>query len=245
MSFLNRAVSPAIVLSVLAVALTGGCAYKSADNVTIENGQTLDAGVLAVDVENVRGSVEVWAQPALKAPTVEAIRLDGAPGDKPYTFVASQLVGSEHGAILRVVSADRADAAAPPMLLRVRVPACDGLRIRTNGGTVLASNVGGAITIDTSGKDVTTTGVRVTANRPIAEPVRIHCASGDVHVTIPTLSEVAVNLDASGNSKLMTSSTRVKVTKVTMKRIEASVGSGTAPMEIRAERGNVRVLVED
>ncbi len=209
--------------------------------------EAAQSGALAVDVQNIRGAVEIVAVGTLKAPEVTVTRLEAGQADVGR-FVGSQVVPGEFGSVLRVVSADTAEGKAPRCMITVRVPACDGLRVRTADGDVRVSGVGGAVDIEVGPCVSGSGGVVLVTGRALNQPVSIVTSGGPVSASIPASSELVISAQTGeGKASLVSSSARVVTTRTTVKTFEARVGGGTgdaSPMSIRAMKGDVTVKVD-
>jgi hypothetical protein len=157
-------------------------------------------GLLAVDVENVRGEVLVtadaprgvieaeaitlvppWLDDEQKARAAESVTLDAQldlAGDGPRTFT------------VRTRSL-REDADDHRVKLIVRVPRLDGLRIVNAGGSVEAVGPAGAMEIHNRGGAVV-----VRTDAPISAPVTITNVDGRIIVQAPEGSRGLVDLMA-------------------------------------------------
>ncbi len=237
-----------------AIALTfavGGCSLPPAGRIPITGMEASPTGALAVDVQNVRGAVEIIADPKITRADVCVLNVDGsditptgARGTNPAAYVASQIVPGDFGSVLRVVSADTASGPAPAMLLRIRVPTCDGLRVRTSEGGVIAGGVGGSIDILADHVPAAAGGIRVTTTRALNQPVSLVTSGGDITLTIPSTSDLVMEAQATGgNVKFISGGTRVSTSRVEIDRAEATIGGGKSPLTIRTSMGNVRVEV--
>ncbi len=231
------------------VLCSGGCAIKANNRVKIEGVDTIKLGALAVDVDLTRGSVEVTEDATVKTPDVIVLRTDGqGPRNLEHieSFVACQLVPGDYGSVLRIVSADTARGEAPHFLIKVRVPTCDGLRIRTGDGSVRALGIGGAIDISTSASSVSTGFVYVETERALNQPISIQTGHGDVTLMMPASSAVSVSAESpKGWSKLTTDTARVMTgTTKSVHAFTATISGGGAPVELKSGEGNVHVIVK-
>lgn len=241
-----RSASPARAFICLALGLLlAGCSLPPAGRMNITGLDTPLVGALAVDVENVRGSVLVVADPTLAKPDVLVLRMGDGNPTPVEPFVASQIVQGDFGSVLRVVSADTARDKAPPLMIKVRVPTCDGLRVHTSAGGVEALGVGGAIDIRVTNSSPAEGGVLIDTSRAINQPCSVETSGGVIRVTVPASSELVVAGQATGGSaKLITSSARVIARKATFDTFEALIGSGQSPMSLRTAKGDVYVTIK-
>lgn len=237
--------------ALLAAALTlspSGCAMKAANRVKIEGADSVKLGALAVDIDLPRGSVEIFEDSTVKAPDVIILRTDGAgPGnlDKIESYIACQLVPGDFGSVLRIVTADTARGEAPPVLLKIRVPTCDGLRVRTGEGCVTAVGVGGTIDIETASQSRSTGFVNVETERALNQSIRISTRSGDINVSMPASSDLAATAQTEkGWAKLTAATARVVMGPTrSVRGLSATIGKGGSPMDLASADGNIHVKV--
>lgn len=241
-----RILCGSVLFALLAAWLPAGCALKSPMRVAVTGAEVPATGPVAADIQNVRGAVELIVEKWLDRPVVEVIPLEGGRPVDTAEHVATSLTHEEYGSILRVVSSDTARGAAPPMLLRVRMPACDGVRIRTSQGGVLAVGIGGAIDIAAVQADHARGIITVRTRREISHPVSIKTDSGDVTVTLGSHSSLrTVAETAEGTAKLLASTARVSMNSQDMHRFDVNINDASSPCEIRTGRGHVRVSFRD
>lgn len=230
----------------VAAFLAVGCALKSPMRVKIPGADEPVVGPLAADIQNVRGAVELIVEGWLDHPVVEVLSIESRRPVDASEHVATSITRGEFGSILRVVSSDTARQAAPAMMLRVRMPVCDGVRVRTAGGGVLALGVGGSIDIKVVQADHASGSITVRTRQPISQPVSITTDSGDVSVTLGSASNLrVVARTAEGSAKLQANVARTSMNSQDLVHFDVDINDASAPGEVRTGRGDVRVAFRD
>lgn len=156
------------------------------------------SGVLAVDVDNFRGNVEIRADPRIAKPEVIATPHAGnSLGDDQdatlgSTWVEADIEEESARAVLRVRSTSPRDNTGDHWVdLVVRVPRCDGVRILNTGGTVLVVGARG-------GTEITNHlgPVEFRTNEAVTEPVTITTTDGDVYYQVSNGSAGVFDLES-------------------------------------------------
>jgi len=208
---------------------------------------------LGVDVQNRMGTVRVVVEPKLKAPMVRAVRI--APGDErtrrgkraapvpgPVDSVAAaQLVTADGRAVLRVLAdqpfEDYADWATQ---IEVRLPRCNGVRVRNTGGPVELVNVEGAIDVDNGAGNGPGGHVTLTTDRAISDPVLLNTPRGDVRAVFGHGSALAVDAQTQYGTVSVDASRQVIDGALTQRlRWQGAVNGGGAPARLSTGLGGV------
>ncbi len=195
------------VVAAIAALPLSGCANGSSRGVPLAGAESNTAGPLAVDVQNQLGEVEVVVDPTVTRPFVEAVPMTRTapmgPIDRDSNFkpwVAGQIAESEGGRILRVLSTAREGEAPRPVYILVRVPSCEGVRVRNTGGPVTLTGVGGTIDVETTpgtrGLWDEGAAVRMRTTREVASNVSLVSSDGEVLMTVPWKSKGKIEAQA-------------------------------------------------
>jgi len=203
-------------------------------------------GMLAVDVQNFRGSVEVrttsWDQDAkVEAELTAASGIDTKDVEKLHakTTVDATLEQVDGRGVLRVVTSNPDDTDQLEAQITVYVPRCDGLRIVNRGGVVEAVGTQGATEI--TNRDG---GIEFRTDRPIRSDMTVLNTDGSIYIQLPldstgkvdleTLEGQSVMRDYSGNAGEMISSRET---------IQTVVGNANNSIVARTNRGEIRLWI--
>lgn len=204
--------------------------------------------LLALDIENFRGSVEVRADARTDRPeviaTARAARSLGEfEGAALYeTWTDASLEDESTRAVLRVrTGSPREDTGDHWVDLVVRVPHCEGLRIVNAGGTVLAVGTGG-------GTEITNHlgPVEFRTAEPVNEPVTITTTDASIFFQVPTGS--AGEFDLATLEGIVRFRDRVAGTGqayVAPGVHKASVGEGDNTVVLRTNRGDINAWIDE
>ncbi len=205
---MNRVIGVGLgAILIAALAGTGGltgCAASDTRRVPIEGVETATVGPLALDIQNQLGEVQVVVEPGLAQPYVEAIpfseerpigQVDRAAALKPW--VAAQVSEAEPGGrVLRVLCTAAENQPVRPVYLNVRVPRCDGVRVKNVGGPVTLTGVGGAVEVNCTPSTPTIwqegAAVRVRTDRALTSGVTISSTDGEVVLILPRTSSGSI-----------------------------------------------------
>jgi len=240
----------AAIVSGVGVGLSGGCA-PNASHVDITGADSVQTWtVCAVDVENYAGEVTVWVDPTLQQPVIRCEKL--VPGTAPSTHVSTQVAATTSAVVsqadgrlvLRVTTRREEESQAELVHLSVRVPSCDGLRIRNTGGMVRVEEVGGALDIlNIGGINRLSPDVIVRTDREIVAPVSI-ISNGGGFVELSMSSESAGRLDLQGPRGFV----EVKAERGRLESVRTDgitftgvLNRGEHSMKLRSDRGGVLV----
>lgn len=243
-----------VVLSTMGL-LLGGCSGSQAHSYTLN----MPAGLqqLAVDVENYRGHVEVISDSRARAITVDGwvwLSADAiqAGGDEPYAlttidaFVERSPDAPGMGVLRVRTSTEHSRFHDHHVRLVIRAPRVDGLRIINQEGYVQVVDAGGAIEIEnTSG------GVQFRSSRPMTDSVQVRVTDTNVWYQVPAGSMGSVVLETlEGRAIYRDDLSGSEGTYTTMSQegnrgtvIRTTLAGGTNPVDIRSNRGDVRLLI--
>jgi len=258
---MNRSIGVCLGIAsgVLALVAAGlpGCASETTRRVVVEGVAGTGSGPLALDIQNQLGEVEVQIDPTCASPVVEAIplvltrpmgQIDRESSFKPWT--AAQVAEDEGGRrVLRVLCTAAENQPPRPVYLLVRVPACEGVRVKNVGGPVTLTEVGGAIEVSctpstplmwTDGSTVT-----VRTSRALTSEVTISSTDGAVSLTMPTTSAGAIEViapDTAINLAAVPGDQETGRTRTNLRG--AYFGSLNSGQNAISLRSGVRVIVE-
>ncbi len=246
--------------------LLGGCragdfralVHSDVERAVLVDGPAFEAGtILALDIENVGGSVRVTVEPHLTEPVVEA-RTRWKASDPavwtdeiPPSNVVAVFEPAEAGRGVLTVRAGLVEPAPERSAidLVISVPQCHGLRIRNGGGPVQVVGVQGAITIQNglalgSAGDAGAGRVEVRTGGAIADPIAITTARGPI--TLVTQPRGAAEFDlltGDGDAQFRTAYGTVRDVKPEPGRYRGVWNGGTVPVTLQTGAGRVRVIV--
>ena len=202
--------------------------------------------LLAVDVENVRGSVEVRTTAKDDAAHITA-HLDatykhGGPDAEAVhadTRLDVTVEQAEGRGVVRVRAANPEASSRHAIHLLIEVPRCDGVRIVNRGGTVEVVGARGSAEITNYAG-----AIEVRSNHPVTEDIRLLNTDGPIFLQMATGSTGAIDLatldgesvlrDFSGNADELIASREALVT---------TLGDARNTILARTNDGDVRVWV--
>lgn len=239
----------------LSALLLGGCSGTQAHSYSL----TMPEGLvrLAVDVENYRGHVEVIADENARSVTVdgwiwlgaEAIK---AGGEEPYTLTSVEAriersPDAPNSGVLRVrTSSEHSEFHDHHVRLVIRAPRVDGLRIVNRGGYVEVVEARGAVEIENASG-----GIQFRSSSPMVDPVQVLATDTNIWYQVPAGSTGEVVLETlEGRAVYKNTLTDSDQTYTTMSQdgadgsvIRTVLANGTNPVNIRTNRGDIRLLV--
>jgi hypothetical protein len=239
----------------LSALLLGGCSGTQAHSYSL----TMPEGLvrLAVDVENYRGHVEVIADDNARNVTVDGwiwLSADAlkAGGEEPYTLtnVEARIERSPdapNSGVLRVrTSSEHSEFHDHHVRLVIRAPRVDGLRIVNRDGYVEVVEARGAVEIENASG-----GIQFRSSSPMVDPVQVLATDTNIWYQVPAGSTGDVVLETlEGRAVYKNTLTESDQTYTTMSQdgadgsvIRTVLAGGTNPVNIRTNRGDIRLLV--
>ncbi|MFM9957911.1 MAG: DUF4097 family beta strand repeat-containing protein [Phycisphaerales bacterium] len=238
----------AVSIGVVAPML-GGCAASRASSRTVAVPE--ETRRLAVDIRNVRGSVELRVNPRVEGAIIESnarvTTKDDFSPEKDRDIVdglavSAEVIGGDDGnAVLKIVSSSsRPDAEDQAVDLMITVPRCDGVSIDNRGGLVMVVGASGAHSITNRDGPV-----EVRTNTPITDPVTLTTTDGNIYYQVPSGSSGAFDLlTMRGECAFRNEVTDVqKETYATREMLATVLNNGENPVVARTNQGDVRVWV--
>lgn len=241
------------LLPILVVGALCGCSVPTNHELKIGKANavaTIDRP-LALDIENVRGSVEVEVMPGLTKPVLQAWVLDQSDQFMRLTddalvksWYAAEIVSVQGTPTLRILTTRGKETKPSFVKLVVHTPTCEGIRVRNSGGMVYLRGVGGEITIENGYKGGEGGDVKVATERRLSGPVNVRTTHGDITVVIPTTCTGKLELNTpKGAAQLNVRSDGLEGVKKTLTSYTATLNGGTKPWQFLSAEGNVRVEV--
>lgn len=206
---------------------------------------------LGVDVQNRKGTVRVVVDPRVRQPHVRAIRVApadertrrgkrAAPSPGPVdTVAAAQLLTVDGRAVLRVLAdqpfEDYADWATQ---IEIRLPRCQGVRVRNTDGPVELVNVEGAIDVDNGAGNGPGGHITLRTDRPISDPVLLATPRGDIRAVFGHGSALAIDAQTQYGS-VNVDARRQAIDHALAQRLrwQGQVNQGTAPAHLTTGNG--------
>lgn len=234
------------IAAVAASFLFAGCAGTSKHDYAFDIAPT--TGMLALDIENFRGNVEVrvdrridraevFASAAARRPTMkdEKTVLD-------EMWVNAELIEEGARATLKVrTGSPREDTGDHWVDLLVRLPRCDGLRIDNRNGTV--------VVVGTSGGTAITNrlgAVEFRTDKAMTDPVTITTTDGDMYYQVPVGSAGAFDIHTLAGSIWYRD--RVQGSDKSYNapgEYRVRLNEGTSPVVLRTNRGDINIWVDE
>lgn len=243
-------------LVAVGVSLAGlvGCSLPSDHKLNITKSPSttnLDRS-MGLDVENFGGSVVVEVVPGLSKPEVRASVRDESNGfmrvldDKMVKgWFSADLVNQNGRPTLRVLTS-RSSASKPPasVVLKLRVPAADGVRVRNSGGHVELRGVWGEIVVENGYRGGEGGDILVSTDRRLTDAVRLTTTAGNVELRTGMTSKGRFELNSSDGR--MEINVRGDVLTAQRRTASAFVGvlnGGENPIVLTSATGKIRVDV--
>lgn len=234
--------------------LIGGCSLPSDHKLNITRSPSttnLDRS-MGLDVENFGGSVVIEVVPGLSKPEVRASVRDESNGfmrvldDKMVKgWFSADLVNQNGRPTLRVLTS-RSTASKPPasVVLKLRVPAADGVRVRNSGGYVELRGVWGEIIVENGYRGGEGGDILLSTDRRLTDAVRLTTTAGNV--------ELRTGMTSKGRFELNSSDGRMEINVrgdvLTSQRRTASsfvgvLNGGENPIVLTSATGKLKVDV--
>lgn len=206
--------------------------------------------LLALDVKNIRGSVEVRVNRHLTSAMIESTagiskRDDYSPkGDRAIVdalSVSANLESSGEQGVLKVVStSQRPEAEDQRVDLLITLPRCDGVNIDNRGGLVMVVGASGAHTITNREGPV-----EVRTNSPLIDPVTLTTTNGNIFYQVPEGSSGAFDLATLKGECAFRNEVTAEQKDVyyTRERLSTVLNDGENAVVARTNDGDVRVWV--
>jgi len=223
------------------IAGLGGCGTMHRGVVPVAGiGTESSATSFAVDVQNQLGSVNIRIDRSITVPTVSAMATDDRGRTRAASWAAADLEASEPFPILRVLVTPPEGGVAEWTDVTVTVPACAGLRVRNQGGTVTANQLHGAIDVQ-NGSGVAPGGdVTLTLASPLIDPLMIRTSTGNVLLTMPSGSGGNFTLlSGSGQIALNANNERLQSVQSDARNWSGRLNDGHNDVRIIADTGSV------
>jgi len=235
-----------MIAALLAFSPLAGCATSDSRVTTLPGPGPLT--VLALDIENPYGGVRVevsdksdhvcMTESLLTAAfstdelredfqqrmTLETERVEGAPGHETIRVrvVALEPIKTKEG-----------------VNLTIKLPSCEGIRVRNTAGSAVLVGVTGAIHVETIDGDI-----EVRCDEPVRSPVALIADSGDVYLQAPGGDEGRVELVSNTGKAVFTSTLEPLVgLTATTNQVRGTLGGGVYPITLRSDSGDVRMMV--
>ncbi|MBL0928359.1 MAG: hypothetical protein IBJ11_12035 [Phycisphaerales bacterium] len=247
-----RILAAAALAACLGVML-GGCGSSRTFTYRLDMPRAADGGpgLLAVDVENFNGTVELRAGDRWKD-----IRVDGRvevdheiPGPVSAGYfdsvaVSAALEGPAEMSVLRVrstspkFSRERSDHRVK---LTITLPSAEGVRIDNWGGLVLVVNTSGATQIANR-----LGAVELRTNHAMTEPVTITTSEGSIYYQVPEGSTGVIDFETlNGSAYIKDRKGGTDRTYSTQRVVQTVLNNGDNPVVCRTNNGYIRAWVMD
>jgi hypothetical protein len=226
-----------------------GCAIPSlADPVKIAGAAAPDGSAYAVDVESQAGDLWIRVDPLLKRPVITVRGTEGLGGPRdgvsPATWVAADIAKSDPHPILRILSIPPPGQEGVKADLDIRIPACAGLRVRTQRGEVHIRGARGAV--DVQNGDSVTPGwlVSVTFAEPMNAPVMLRSSTGAVQLQLPRGSRANLTIRSGGEASVVLPTETLDSVKSAKGIWEGKLNAGGFDVTLMADRADVSVRLK-
>ncbi len=237
----------AIVISAMALAL-GACA-STAETKSFDLAVDPSTTMLALDVENVRGTVEVRTTAKDSTAHIHAtLEADYGNSTKEaktlheHTRVDATLEESDGRGTVRVRATNPEATDAIAIRIYIELPRCDGVRIVNRGGDVEVVGTKGAT--DITNRDGA---IEVRTNNALTNDVRLLNTDGSIYLQVPPGSAGKIDLATiEGQSVLKDVSGNIEHTSASHEAVLTTLAGGTNTILARTNHGDIRFwIMED
>lgn len=236
-----------LALFALAALFAPGCAMATSEG-RFDVPGAASYRLLAVDIENYRGSVEVRVDPRLSEAQVEGYVYGAAfTGDEEADAEVARSVTLDSFieetapgiGTLRVRTTTPDTNPLHAVALRVYVPRCDGVRVVNRGGLVEIVGTDGPVEIDNHSGDV-----EFRTNQPMVHDASVLVVDGTVYFQVPPGSTGFVDLETlEGKSIVKNRDGDALSTYTTQEIIQTRIGVGDNAITMRTNYGDLRLWV--
>ncbi len=248
-----RILAALALLSIPAAGLLG-CTTKSLEPLRTEAPALADVSIAgpAVDISNLRGNVTLRVDENAKDITVKpTVRLDK---DGPAHFDLDLVVSSvdvtvnveDRGGLpaVAITTTSTSDPSGFFVDLEIRMPAAEGLRIRSGGGLIRALGIAGAIDIETPKGTI-----EVKTPVKLDQPISLVTGDGDIYLVVSPEIRGDISMNSHGGKcRLEYKNTDARITKtmdVTTDSLTTAINGGTNPITMQTIEGEIRMWVLD
>ncbi len=187
----NRLTLTSLAASLLIA--SGGCSLTvpTTNAVKIQQSPTTTQSdrAMQIDIENRNGSVSLSVEPRLTKPVVEAVVWDESGkfmkqvDEKVVkTWYVADIITQNGRPVMRVLTS-RDESKVPAFVkLVIRVPSCDGIRVRNTGGDVTLKGVSGPITVENGFRGGIGGDVTISTQSRVSDDIKVTTTKGDVMV---------------------------------------------------------------
>lgn len=239
----------ALILVSLTLPLLGGCnAFSDSCEVVLHEPQDPTA-LVAFDIENFRGSVELRVDPSIRDIEVAGhahgawFEDDPEAKDEAMRVIAleTDLEEEQGRSIMHVRTSSLRDNEDHRVALVIRTPRADGVRVNNFGGLVELVGTDGSIYIENHDGNV-----EVRTNRPLTQDATVLVTDGTVYFQIPPGSTGAFDLKSlEGIARFKNRVADATSTYSTRSSIQTILEEPTNTITLRTNRGDLRVMVMD
>ena len=201
------------------------------------------SGPLGIDIDNRLGTVRVEVVNDLAAPVIWAGCSGDTETERTPDYVTAALVTQHGRSTLRVLSTTVSGSVTPkPVNIRIKVPACDGIRVRNSGGSVWLKGVSGAIDVMNDAPGLSG-GTTVVVAKPAHDSIKIHVKSGGIDLRVPDGSCGILSATAqSGALSVDLAKTQSRDVVANGSRYSAKLGDCANEITLTAEKGDLQFL---
>lgn len=231
----------------------GGCSVPTHHDLKIRQANTADQidRPLNIDIENVRGSVEVEVVSGLTKPTLQAWVLDESNQFMRLTddalvksWYAAEILSVQGRPVFRIMTTRGKETKPTYVKLLVQTPTCDGIRVRNSGGPVTLRGVGGELAVENGYKGGEGGDITVITSRRIAESVNLRTTHGNVALHVPTNSQGVLEINTpKGQPQVNVRGDGLDSVRKTLTTFRGSLNGGSKAWQFLSAEGNVRLEV--
>ncbi len=206
-------------------------------------------GPIAVNVVSFNGNVTVIADPLLPWATITFKRVGThghgrnkeAKSSLDNIKYTAKIVEGEHGPVMEVRTwTTDAEPWFQRAHVEIRLPAVDGLTVRTSNGMIEAINIQGEVDIECTDGDV-----RVMSDLPMLQPVTIHNNAGDIDYRVRgnSTGEFKCHAEDGSVDGRIRQGRFIVHTGTVHNTLLASFNDGTNPITLTTLNGDIRIAV--
>ncbi|MDX2115349.1 MAG: hypothetical protein SFZ24_06975 [Planctomycetota bacterium] len=244
--FLTRRTAGALLGAVALALPLGGCGSSQTHEYAFDVPPTV--GMLAVDVQNYRGSVEIRVDDRVQQAQVVGVVHGNASMGKDAQEAARRAVvearlveeGARATLVVRTATPleNRGDHEVD---LEVRVPRCEGVRVENQGGNVILVGTGGATLVENR-QGV----IELRTTQPMVDPVTLVNVDGSIYYQVPPGSTGQFDLETlDGGVWYRDRDSETDRAYAAPSMYQARLADGANPVVARTSRGNINVWIDD
>ncbi|MEK6701850.1 MAG: DUF4097 family beta strand repeat-containing protein [Planctomycetota bacterium] len=243
-----------LLLATLPVFALAGCGLTvpTTNVVNVQQSPTTAKSdrAMQIDIENRNGSVSLSVEPRLTKPIVEAVVWDESGkfmkqvDDKIVkTWYTADIIMQEGRPIMRVLTSRTDDGKVPAFVkLVIRVPSCDGIRVRNTGGDITLKGVSGPMTVENGFRGGVGGDITISTQARVADDIKVTTTKGDISVHFTPNSQGRIEITSlKGKVEFAARTDGVSKQKRTANASTAILNGGKNLISLSTQEGTARL----